>query len=89
MGTILHQLYSGDLFPQEDYLNVAQGSINNTFRNHKQNFKKLLETHAPELLDSFNVLMDDLVLTYNDDTENAFCHGFGLAIKLITEGIAC
>lgn len=88
MGTTLHQLYCGSLIPQEEYLTVSQGA-DDTFEYHKQRFNKLLEMHAPELLKGFDVLMDDLVLTYNDDTERAFCQGFGLAVKLITEGMAC
>lgn len=89
MDSVLHQLYSGDLCPHDDVIKTRNASGQDEFVHKKAYFSQLLREQAPALTAKFNVLMDDLTLAYYEDTEDAFCQGFGLAVKLFTEGLSC
>lgn len=51
-------------------------------------FRERLNDRAPELLTKFDVLKDDIRLAFASETEEMFHYGFGLAVKLLTEGLS-
>ena len=86
MNPILHQLYSGDLTPQEKIWPSPSEQLP-----HKQwqtELSSFLQTQNPELAKTFRAMMDEFQLIYKTDTEEMFYQGFGLAVKLFTEALA-
>lgn len=75
----LQDLYYGSLCPQAD---------NQGFAQTQECFRKMLSAQAPELEQTFNILMSDMLHIYSVDTKNMFFQGFGLAVKLLTEALA-
>ena len=79
MNPVLQDLYHGHIAPQSETLGIP---------NSVEKFRDKLTSQAPDLLKSFNGLMDDMSEVYFDDTEHMFCRGFGLAVKLLTGALA-
>ena len=84
MNSTLEDLYSGNLNPQED----ADETYARTFRRRKEYFRECLQGKDPELEKSFDVMMEDLSQCYYLTMEEMFLHGFGLAVKLLAEGLS-
>lgn len=83
MDSILQQLYNGG----RDALWSTANGREQLFRCWKK-FGQILQEQAPELEPKFTVLMDDLTTFYFEDLEEMFYRGFGLAVKLFSEGLA-
>ena len=83
MDSILQQLYHGGL---DTFSATANGR--DCFSHCQKYFGQILQEQAPELEPKFAVLMDDLTMYYLDDMEAMFYRGFGLAVKLFSEGLA-
>ena len=79
MNSILQDLYYGGLAPQ---------AANEGFSAHGESFSRLLKTQAPELEPSFTRLHTELSRIYIADTEEMFCQGFSLAVKLFAEALS-
>ena len=47
-----------------------------------------MKDKAPELEVKFQILMDDLTMSYTTDTEDMFYQGFGMAVKLFSEALS-
>lgn len=91
MKPTLQQLFYGDLCPQQDVSHTEPGcptSYEEIERSQKRFLEKLKES-APELEARFKVLENDFYLAYTSDTEEMFRYGFGLAVKLLAEALAC
>lgn len=86
MNSILQQLYRGQISPQENIW--PSHSTTFPFNHWQEHFTPLLRAQAPQLSPEFDALMDDLCLTYHRDTEEMFCQGFSLAVKLLAEALA-
>ena len=84
MNSILEDLYSGNLNPQED----ADETYARMFKRRKEYFREHLQGKDPELEKSFDVMMEDLTKSYHLTMEEKFYQGFSLAVKLITEALA-
>ena len=84
MNSILENLYSGNLNPQED----ADETYANVFKRRKEYFREQLQGKDPELEVKFNVMMEDLTQAYHITMEEMFYQGFGLAVKLLAEGLS-
>ena len=86
MNPILQQLYYGSLCPQ--------GAVEKTppayeiIQQQQARFRSLLQERAPELTVKFDVLADDIQTLFVDETEDMFGYGFGLAVKLLAEGLS-
>lgn len=86
METMLQQLYHGDLCPCAD---AAKPQSNyQSFAHRRDYFGQILREKAPELEANFNILMEDLTMSYTTDVEEMFYQGFGLAVKLFSEGLS-
>ena len=83
MDSILQQLYNGGL----DALWNTAKSREQLFHVRKY-FGQILQEQAPELEPKFAVLMEDLSTLYFEDLEEMFCRGFGMAVRLFSEGLA-
>lgn len=79
MTSILQDLFYGSLCPQEGLQDLSQSL--KYFHDH-------LMTEAPELEKKFDVLRSDVLHAYQDDTEQMFYQGFGLAVKLFAEALS-
>ena len=89
MSQVLQDLFYGTLHPQADVTKTRDMFEDDEFVHKKIYFSNILQEQAPALTAKFNVIMDDLTNAYNEDVEDAFCQGFGLAVKLIIEAISC
>ena len=89
MSQTLQDLFYGNLCPQHCVTKTRNASGEDRFMHKRAYFSKVLQEQAPALTAKFDVLMDDLSQAYYDDTEDAFCQGFGLAVKLFAEGLSC
>ena len=83
MDSILQQLYNGGMEP----LWRAVNSREQLFHVRKD-FGEILREQAPELEPKFTILMEDLTAYYFEDLEEMFYRGFGMAVKLLSEGLA-
>ncbi len=79
MTSILQDLYYGGLDPR---------SANEGISDCWESFSRLLKTQAPELESAFTRLHTELDHIYIADTQEMFCQGFSLAIKLFTEALS-
>ena len=79
MTSILQDLYYGGLDPRS-----AKEGISNRW----ESFSHLLKAQAPGLEPDFIRLHTELNHIYIADTEEMFCQGFSLAIKLFTEALS-
>lgn len=86
MESILHQLYIGDLTPQEKVW--PSPSERSPFKGWQAELSSFLHAQNPEMENTFRILMDDFRLIYKTDTEDMFYRGFGLAVKLFTEALS-
>lgn len=89
MSQVLQDLFYGNLHPQDDVTQTRNMFKDDEFVHKKNYFTKILQEQAPALTVKFNIIMDDLTIAYNEDIEDAFCQGFGLAVKLIIEAMSC
>lgn len=83
MDSILQQLYNGGF-------DAPWTAVHGRDHIHhcREYFGPLLKDQAPELETKFNILMEDLSRDYFHDIEEMYYRGFGLAVKLFTEGLA-
>ncbi len=90
MSSTLQQLFSGSLCPQQDEDRDGLGcsAIYEPVHRQQNRFREALDSRAPELVDKFDVLTDDFFLAYDRQTETMFYRGFGLAVKLLAEGLS-
>ena len=88
METMLQQLYRGELCPRADAANPNAQSNYQSFAHRRDYFGQILREKAPELEANFNILMEDLTMSYTTDVEEMFYQGFGLAVKLFSEGLS-
>lgn len=79
MTSILQDLYYGGLAPQ---------AANEGISKHWDPFSRLLKTQAPALEPNFTRLCTEVSRIYIADTEEMFCQGFSLAVKLFTEALS-
>lgn len=86
MNSILQQLYSGDLTPQEKAW--PPPSEHAPFHQWQAELSSFLHAHNPELENTFRILIDDFRLIYKTNTEEMFYQGFSLAVKLLAEALA-
>lgn len=89
MSQVLQDLFYGTLHPQDDVTQTRNMFGNDKFEHRKTYFSNILQEQAPALTAKFDVIMDDLTNAYNEDVEDAFYQGFGLAVKLIIEAMSC
>ena len=75
----LQDLYYGSLCPQADNQGITR---------RWEHFLGYLKEQAPELEQKFSSLMDDTLCAYIADTENMFCQGYSLAVKLLAEALS-
>lgn len=88
MKPILRQLYYGDLCPRlEAGPDTPDAYV--SFAHSRERFCELLRERAPELEKKFTVLVNDFQTAYASEREAMFQYGFGLAVKLMAEGLAC
>ena len=90
MNSVLQQLYYGGLCPHRDARKTPPDCPTSyeTIRHQQERFRAALQERAPELTAKFDVLASDTLHVLIDDTEEMFSCGFGLAVKLLAEGLA-
>ena len=79
MNSILQDLYYGGLDPRS----TTEG-ISDCW----ESFSRLLKAQAPILEPDFTRLYTELNHIYIADTEEMFCQGFSIAVKLLTEALS-
>lgn len=89
MSQVLQDLFYGNLHPQDNVTQTRNMFGEDKFTHNKTYFSKILQEQAPALTAKFDAIMNDLTYAYNEDIEDAFCQGFGLAVKLIIEAMSC
>ncbi len=90
MKPTLQQLYYGDLCPRQD-ASQTPPDCPTAYEDVKEKltkFRDRLNDRAPELLTKFDVLKDDIQSAFVSETEEMFLYGFGLAVKLLAEGLS-
>lgn len=90
MKPTLQQLYYGDLCPQRDASQTPPDcpTAYEDVVEKLTKFRDRLNDRAPELLTKFDVLKDDIQSAFVSETEEMFHYGFGLAVKLLAEGLS-
>lgn len=78
MQSILQKLYYGGLDPQST----------RSYPLPWEPFYSCLKAQSPELEKKCSVLMSNVNQAYIADTEEMFHYGFGLAVKLLAEGLS-
>ena len=90
MKPTLQQLFYGDLCPQRDASQTPPDcpTAYEDIEDSLTKFRNRLNDRAPELLTKFDVLKDDIQSAFLSETEEMFHYGFGLAVKLLAEGLS-
>ena len=87
MKPTLRQLYYGDLCPQQE-AGPDTPDAYETFAHSQERLRELIREQAPELEKKFTVLIDEFQSVYTIEREEMFHYGFGLAVKLLFEGLS-
>ena len=90
MNSLLQDLYHGDLCPRRDASQTPPDCPTpyDEIKASMEKFRERLNDQAPELTTKFDVLKDDILSTFVGEAEAMFLHGFGLAVKLLAEGLS-
>lgn len=80
MDSILEDIYHSSLAPEINAQDISD--------DWKLFYRELM-AQAPELEKQFEVLRSDINQAYFTNAEEMFCQGFGLAVKLLAEGLSC
>ena len=91
MKPTLQQLFYGDLCPRQDASQTPPDCPTpyDEIKTSLERFRDRLNDRAPELLSKFDVLKDEIQSAFVSETEEMFHYGFGLAVKLLAEGLSC
>lgn len=86
MGSVLQELYGGELRPfermqsSEEHIDCRKKCIQSS-----ESLCQILRSISPELETKFKLALDDYSALCAVETEDMFCYGFSLGIKLLIE----
>lgn len=84
MSTTLTQLWNGNLRPVNDFRNSEMTELETLMQRNLNDLEKVLKGKA---IDSFEKYSDCVSEYVSIACEQAFCDGFCLATKLLTEAV--